>query len=652
MKNMKKGIISVLLVLLLCISLLPAAASANSNFLFDADTGTIFEYTDYNATRIVIPAKINGVPVVAIGDYAFLYCSNLKSVTIPEGVTTVGYAAFAGCSGLTSITIPDSVTEIGSFAFWECSGLKSIKIPDGVTAINSRTFAGCRGITAISIPDNVADIDSSAFSGCTGITSFDVSTNNKKYSSQDGVLYSKDKKHLVRCPEGKKGAVTVPGSATWIDKQAFEGCVSIESITMLDGVTAIEDYAFTGCTSLKSITIPNSVLTFGNYAFYSCIALKSVPIPDSVTTLGQYAFCNCTSLESVNIPDSITDIAAGTFMNCTALKSVTVPGSVGTIFMYAFAGCTGLKSFTMIEGTYIQRIMEWVFEGCTSMENITLPDSVYFVSASAFNHCSSLKSIDVSPENRYFTSIDGVLYSKDMKTLQRCPDGKTGKVVIPSTVHTIESYAFFGFDDLAELYYSGTKEEWFKIRIFPHNDPLNKSTVVFLGDLFTDIAPDDYFFKPVLWAVDMGITKGTSATSFSPDEKCTRAHILTFLYRAYGEPEVTGENPFTDVKENAYYYKAALWAYQNGMVEAGELDADKYCERGEAVYYMWCAEGRPEGSNGSDKFTDVSETSEYNAAIGWAVDKGVTNGTSKTKFGTLGTTTRGQIVTFLYRYKS
>lgn len=164
---------------------------------------------------------------------------------------------------------------------------------------------------------------------------------------------------------------------------------------------------------------------------------------------------------------------------------------------------------------------------------------------------------------------------------------------------------------------------------------------------FADVKTSDYFAEPVQWAVEKGITTGTSATSFSPNQNCTAAQILTFLWRASGSPEPAAANPFSDVKTSDFYYKAALWAAEKGIVSGGTFGGNAPCTRSMAATYMWKAAGSP--SAGAASFTDVSAGADYAGAVAWAVEKGVTTGTSAATFSPDSVCTRGQIVTFLYR---
>lgn len=165
---------------------------------------------------------------------------------------------------------------------------------------------------------------------------------------------------------------------------------------------------------------------------------------------------------------------------------------------------------------------------------------------------------------------------------------------------------------------------------------------------FTDIAATDYFATPVAWAVDKGITNGTGNNQFSPGQNCTNAQILTFLWRAYGEPEPIIGNPFTNSIPDAYT-KAAIWAYEKGMVSGTAFDVDTPCTRAMAVTYMWQAAGSPMPFASVDSFSDVSADASYALAVAWALEKGITTGTSATTFSPADICNRGQIVTFLHR---
>lgn len=168
---------------------------------------------------------------------------------------------------------------------------------------------------------------------------------------------------------------------------------------------------------------------------------------------------------------------------------------------------------------------------------------------------------------------------------------------------------------------------------------------------FTDIQSGAYYYDAVAWAVEQGITVGTSATTFNPNAPCTRAQIVTFLWRAAGSPKATSNNPFTDVPVDSYYYDAVLWAVEQGITNgtsATTFSPDFTCLRGQAVTFLYRAAGSP-AVRGNNPFKDVTSDTYYTDAVQWAVNKGVTKGTSAMAFSPDGHCIRAQIVTFLYR---
>ncbi len=167
---------------------------------------------------------------------------------------------------------------------------------------------------------------------------------------------------------------------------------------------------------------------------------------------------------------------------------------------------------------------------------------------------------------------------------------------------------------------------------------------------FTDVSESAYYYDAVLWAVENGVTNGTTATTFSPNAPVTRAQMVTFLWRAYGAPEATGQNPFTDVDGDTWYYDAVLWAVANGVTNgttATTFAPEAPVTRAQAVTFQWRAAGSPEATG--ESFDDVAADAYYTGAVTWAVEEGITNGTSPTTFRPEAPVTRAQAVTFLYR---
>ena len=227
-----------MLTALLAFASITSFAATSGDFEYTVLSDGTAEIRGYsgNATNLTIPSKIGGYTVTKLSGYkAFENCTNLKSVTIPNGVTSIGYGVFMNCTSLTSVTIPNSVTSISTNAFQYCSSLTNIKIPDGVKSIGEFAFYGCSNLTSITIPNGVKSIG----------------------------------------------------------RSTFYACIRLTNITIGSSVTSIGDYAFSGCESLKNITIGNSVTSIGESAFSLCKSLTSVTLGNGVTSIGFRAFDGC-----------------------------------------------------------------------------------------------------------------------------------------------------------------------------------------------------------------------------------------------------------------------------------------------------------------------------------------------------------------------
>ena len=276
----------------------------------------------------------------------------------------------------------------------------------------------------------------------------------------------------------------------------------------------------------------------------------------------------------------------------------------------------------IVIGSGITSIGRAAFQGCAYVKSVDIANGVTKICRGAFTQCWALES-----------------------------------VIIPTSVNTIEMTAFgnaISGSTMNDVYYCGSAAQWGRISIGEHNDSLLKASFHYNYDpnmSFTDVAAGSYCYDAVQWAVANGITNGTDATHFSPNAGCTRGQVVTFLWRAAGEPTVGGNVGFVDVAPGSYCYEAVKWAVANGITngtDATHFSPNAACTRGQVVTFMYRAEGEP-AVGGNVGFVDVAAGSYCYNAVQWAVANGITKGTDATHFSPNATCTRGQVVTFLYR---
>lgn len=248
-----------------------------------------------------------------------------KEYVVPIGVTYIWSLAFYGCDNLLKINLPNTLVKIGDATFYGCKNLNYINIPNGVKYIGTNFLGWCHSLERIFIPSSVTYIGSFAFENNKGLLSIDVDKNNLNYSSEEGVLFSKDKSQLIRYPEGNKTTeYVIPNNVIYVNMDAFRYCSNIESVTIPKNVKAIYGAAFSECTKLKNIKMENGLESIGEFSFQHCDSLEKIDIPSSVTYIGDYAFSFCDNLKSVTINNS----------NCTIYNHGYTISNTATIYGY------------------------------------------------------------------------------------------------------------------------------------------------------------------------------------------------------------------------------------------------------------------------------------------------------------------------------
>lgn len=357
----------------------------------------------------------------------FKNCTNLTSIKIPAGITTIEKEAFYDCNNLTSVIIPSGVTSIGNNAFYLCTNLTSVTMPASVTNLGSYVFGNCSKLTDITYSGTKAEWNAIAEG-----TSWNYNIDN----------------YTIHCTDGDINKSDQPGAAFADGKYLLWSELKDNSKGNKYGYTASKitdtsiSNAFSGCSQLISINLPDSITSFDSYAFNSCSGMTSIIIPDTITSIGDYAFQNCTGLTSVTIGNGVTSIGRNAFYKCTNLSSVNIGSNVNNINSYAFTESSNISSFnvdvnnstyssengilfdkskttlvrypTARSGAYtipdnVTALGDNAFDSCLGLTSITIPSSITSTSSGAFNNCTNLISVDIPVS---VTSLGGWTFCK------------------------------------------------------------------------------------------------------------------------------------------------------------------------------------------------------------------------------------------------
>ena len=505
---------------------------------------------------------------------------------------TRGYSTYSG-----DVTIPStvtyygttySVTTIGDYAFLECSDLTSVTIPHSVTSIGGFAFCYCIGMTSVTIPNSISSIGLDAFEGCSRLASVIVESGNPNYDSRgncNAIIETASNTFIVGCMNS-----IIPNSVTSIGMYAFAGCSGLTSVEIPNSVTTIGMCAFAGCSGLTNVEIPNSVTFIGDWAFCECSGLTSVTIGNSVTSIGDGAFCGCSALTSVIvesgnpkydsrdncnaiietesntlilgcmnsiIPNSVTSIGSRAFYGCTGLTSLTIPNSVTTIGDWGFSGCSGLTSVTCL-ATTPPTIGKYSTDSAfprvvTNQATLYVPDESISAYQSAFNwkDFSQIVGITEVPAIDDF-DVDGVWYrvldENTAMVIQRPgeEDYYQGDVMIPEAV-TYEDYTFTVVSIDA-----GAFEDCYDL------------TSVVLGDAVESIGDNAFQGCTALTSVTIGC--GVTAIGAKAFNYCNALQTVTC--RGMVPPVMANSNCFT----NATYTRATLRVPRTAQADYSTAD--------------------------------------------------------------------------------
>ena len=331
--------------------------------------------------------------VTTIGNYAFSYCDELVSVSMPNSVTSIGDYGFLSCSSLQSLMLSNNVLTIGEYAFLYCSELASISFGESLVSIGDNAFTYCEKLNEVTLPNSITSIGEAAFANCSNLAS--LTLGNGLESIGESAFFDCQKLHEV----------IIPDNVTTIGESAFNNCRNLASLTLGNGLVSIGEWAFFYCQNLTSLSFGNSLETIGNYAFYWCSNLQEVVIPNHVTEIGDAAFERCTHLSSVVFGNHVTRIGHSAFFECIRLKTVTLPESLQSIGNFAFGSCQSLVS-------------------------VNIPASVTSITGYAFDQCMMLSDLTVN-----WTTLEGVSFDNNIFSYV-----DTAKVNLHVPANTLDLY--------------------------------------------------------------------------------------------------------------------------------------------------------------------------------------------------------------------
>lgn len=555
---MKRRMLGLVMALVMALTLAPVTAfatvlhsgtcGAGLEWTLDSDgvltvtgSGPMYDYDydyevwDYNAPwreyRLDVKKAVISAGVTAVGNNAFLGCSQMTQLSLPAGLTRIGAGAFSNCSSLPALTLPQSLTTIGAGAFSGCESVSRWTVPGGVTAIADDTFSGCGIIQEMVLPENLTTIGTHAFAHC---------------------LFK---------------ALVLPPHVQTIPDYAFEDCLWLEKITLPEDLTSIGIYAFHNCGSLTELTLPAGVTTIGEYAFSECGSLEAVTFSTGLTTIGSYAFHNCRGLkDGVFLSTQAPGIGEAAFYNCsftahypagddswTAAKSGDYSGNItwqaevpdsggkcGPQLTWALAdgtltitGTGAMDDFSGEAGWqngYEQGFAPWHWRR-RAIESVSLPADLTSLGAGALMDCDRITEVEIPStvtaigENA-FTACRGL-------TELALPDGLTAigsgafsgctgltKMTVPQGVTVLEPWTFSGCE----------------------------FTAITLPDDLTGIGDNAFAYCSSLKSIT--VPAGVTALGEYAFGRCTALKRVTFLGHA---PETIAEDAFADVNATVLY---------------------------------------------------------------------------------------------------
>ena len=358
---------------------------------------------------------------------------------VPASVLTIGESAF-NRSSISKVTLQEGLTEIKDFAF-TLSALKEINFPESLSVIGMEAFVSSE-VEHINLPENVTEIRKSAFSFCP-LLDINVAEGNENYSSVDGVLFNKDKSSLIQYPAGKGGTYIIPGTVSTIG-MSFMGSSQLTEITIPGSVASIGESAFSYCSALeKIIDLRSEPQAITGYVFDGVPIDATVYVPKGSKEVYSQADKWNRFSNFVELPAAGDTFTSGDLLY-TVLSVEDFEVSVAAADPKTLSGEVTIPATVTNEGVEytVTSLADDGFSSCSNLTALTLPETITSVGQYAFSIVAAFENINVSEENNYFSSEDGVLFNKDKTELVLYPAGRTGEYSVPESVLTIGQRAF------------------------------------------------------------------------------------------------------------------------------------------------------------------------------------------------------------------
>ena len=682
--------------------------AAADGILYSADMKTLILYPAASVqTSFTVPEE-----VTSIGDAAFLKASNLKEIDL-KNVEYLGSSAFQDC-GLEEVVLPDSLTSVDYFTFYGCLSLKKVTFGAGLKETSYQMFRGCSSLEEIDFGTGLETLGAQTFAYCTSLKSVELPEN---ITSMGTGCFGED---YTLTDFTSKGLESIPYQAFWncesltnvslneglkeIFRESFRTCESLEEVTIPSTVTYVADRAFAQETSL--IVLNEALESFGNTG-YRC--LETVQITGNRNYAMAYEVLDLVNqqreaagLDALVMDESLLETAMErgseialcfshtrpdgsscfTSNSLMIAENVAVGQNSADSVMESWMNSTGHAANILLEdatsigiGCFSHNGMcYWVqCFGTTTPDSFDAPSDEEVtvnikIAAETFSEAATSSGIQWDTQEYTYTCYVIVrkktMYPGDSTQAYmvfRNAGYSYGTAMLNSAgiswSSEDETIACAYSDGRVEGIAAGTTNIVANMKYYSGSAEVRvKQTETEPVKPFDDVGTDTYYYDPVIWAVKKGVTDGVSDTLFMPERGCSRAEIVTFLWRASGKPAANiQECFFTDVSKDAYYYEAVLWAIENGIttgVSDTQFAPMEPCTRGQVITFLWRSAGNPEPFGSFTVFEDVPEYAYYRDAVLWAVENGITTGISDTKFGPDDPCTRGNVVTFLYRTES